>query len=101
MKRGVVLTLGVAGTGLLLALGLMSAGIFEIAARQTHLPPISTDGLASAQPRARYPGWPTRDNSKFNTLAAIKSPPIPAEPRKISSPIAGKFGDRRKTGRGS
>jgi L-cysteine S-thiosulfotransferase len=90
MKRDVVLTLGGAGTiGVLLALTLMSAGIFETSAQQTRLPPIATEGLASAQPRARYPGWPTRDNSKFNTLTAIKSPAIPAEPRKISSPIAG------------
>jgi sulfur-oxidizing protein SoxA len=90
MKWGPVLTAGVAGTiGLLLALGLMSGGVLETFAQQTRLPPIATEGFASAQPRIRYPGWPTRDNSKFNSLAAIKSPPIPVEPRKLSSPIVG------------
>src|SRR5439155_24241154 len=90
MKRHVVLILGVAGTiGLTVVLGLMLAGIFETSAQQAHLPPIATKGGASAQPRVQYPGWPTRDNSKFNTLAAIKSPPTPAEPRKLADRIVG------------
>src|SRR6266568_176276 len=90
MRRDVVLTVGVAGTmSLLLALALISAGVFETSAQQARLPPIAIEGFASAQPRARYPGWPTRDNSKFNNLTTIKSPAVPAEPLKISSPIAG------------
>jgi L-cysteine S-thiosulfotransferase len=90
MKRGTVLTLGVTGTvGLLLAVALMSAGILETKAQSTPLPPIATEGRASARPRVPYPGWPTRDNSRFNSLAAIRSPAIPAGPRKLSGPITG------------
>lgn len=51
--------------------------------------PLAIDGAATAQPWVRYRGWPTRDVKKFNTLAAIVSPPAPREPRKISAPIVG------------
>ncbi len=46
-------------------------------------------GDASVTPWKRYPGWPARDMSKFNTLANLASPPPPKEPRKISGPIEG------------
>jgi len=73
MKRDLVLIVSVVGAiGLLLALATIPGGISETSAQQPRLAPIATDGAASAQPWVRYPGWPTRDTSKFNTLAAIK-----------------------------
>src|SRR5215831_17181304 len=47
------------------------------------------DGPASARPWVRYGGWPTRDTSKFNSLAAMVSPPVPGGPRKIPTPLKG------------
>jgi L-cysteine S-thiosulfotransferase len=44
---------------------------------------------ASVQPWKRYSGWPTRDMSKFNTLAKLVSPPAPKEPRKLTEAITG------------
>ena len=44
---------------------------------------------ASPRPWKRYTGWPTRDMSKFNTLANLASPPAPKEPRKIEGEITG------------
>src|SRR4051794_5610832 len=90
MNRGLVLTLSVAGAmSALIALGLMPTGAFDSAAQPKRPAPIEIEGEASVRPWVRYPGWPRRDLSKFNTLAAIVSPPAPTEPRKISGPIAG------------
>jgi sulfur-oxidizing protein SoxA len=50
---------------------------------------LDTEGAAAARPWKRYPGWKTRDESKFNTLANLASPPPPKEPRKITTPIIG------------
>jgi sulfur-oxidizing protein SoxA len=44
---------------------------------------------ASPRPWRPYPGWPARDARKFNSLARLASPPAPAEPRKLSRPVAG------------
>jgi sulfur-oxidizing protein SoxA len=86
MKRDLALTIHVAGAlGLLLALATIPGG--ESSAQQPRPAPIAIDGAASAQPWVRYPGWPTRDTSKFNSLAAVKSPPAPAAPRKVTSPV--------------
>ena len=51
--------------------------------------PLSTDGPASARPWVRYPGWPTRDVTKFNTLASVVSPPAPRAPRQITAAVTG------------
>ena len=51
--------------------------------------PLWIDGAASARPWIRYPAWPTRDVSKFNTLAAVVSPLPPRAPRKIAAPVTG------------
>jgi len=51
--------------------------------------PLALDGPAAQTPWKRYAGWPTRDMSKFNTLANLASPPAPKEPRKVSGPITG------------
>jgi L-cysteine S-thiosulfotransferase len=52
-------------------------------------PPLALDGAAAARPWQRYPSWPTRDESRFNTLAHLASPPAPTAPRKISTPVGG------------
>jgi sulfur-oxidizing protein SoxA len=51
--------------------------------------PLELKGDASARPWKRYSGWPARNESKFNTLATLSSPPAPKEPRKITAPITG------------
>lgn len=63
-------------------------GLVASAAAQT-APPLATDGDAAARPWTRYPNWPPRDESKFNTLANIASPPAPTAPRKLTAPLAG------------
>src|SRR5437667_6219915 len=90
MKRGLLLTLSVAGAiGALLGLAIGPTGVFDSAAQPKLPAPIALDGDASLRPWVRYPSWPIRDAAKFNTLAAIVSPPAPAEPRKVVGPIAG------------
>ena len=44
--------------------------------------PLETKGDASARPWKRYPGWPARDESKWNTLDHVSSPPASKTPRK-------------------
>jgi L-cysteine S-thiosulfotransferase len=51
--------------------------------------PIETLEDAAARPWKRYQGWPARDESKFNTLAKLVSPPAPTQPRKLDVPLAG------------
>ena len=51
--------------------------------------PLALDGDAAGRPWRRYPAWPQRDSAKFNTLAALASPPAPTEPRKLARPITG------------
>src|SRR5690242_16824007 len=64
-------------------------GIDAASAQTKPLPPLDTKGDAAARPWHRYSGWPTRDYSKFNTLANLASPPAPKEPRKLDAPITG------------
>jgi len=58
--------------------------------------PLALDGPAAQTPWKRYAGWPTRDMSKFNTLANLASPPAPKEPRKLSGPITGDAANGQK-----
>ncbi len=51
--------------------------------------PLETKADASARPWKRYAGWPARDESKWNTLANVSSPPAPNTPRKLPGPITG------------
>src|ERR1043166_3165427 len=71
---------------LALAFGVRPA---TVVAQNTGAAPLATDGGAATQPWRRYPAWPQRDSAKFNTLAALASPPAPTEPRKLSGPIIG------------
>jgi sulfur-oxidizing protein SoxA len=51
--------------------------------------PLALHEAAAELPWKRYRDWPTRDMSKFNTLAKLASPPAPKAPRKLAGPIAG------------
>jgi len=80
MRRGAM------GTGAALAV-LAAAAAFGVGVAASGAEPakvpLDTKGEASARPWKRYPGWPTRDESRFNTLAKLASPPAPKEPRPL------------------
>jgi len=74
---------------------LLAVGVFLVAdqsranAQAKKEAPLELKGDASARPWKRYGGWPARDESKFNTLSNLASPPAPKAPRKLSGPITG------------
>jgi L-cysteine S-thiosulfotransferase len=89
MTRGEILASGA-------AVALIAAGAFVIAGEsgasaqaKNKEAPLETKGDASTRPWKRYPGWPTRDESKYNTLGNLATPPAPKQPRKITGPITG------------
>lgn len=86
MRSGLLHTIGLAGIAFV---GLAFSTGSETAAQSKPPVPLATDGDAAARPWKRYPGWPTRDESKFNTLANLASPAAPTAPRKLSGPLAG------------
>jgi sulfur-oxidizing protein SoxA len=63
-----------------------SSGAIAQAKREA---PLAIDGDASVRPWKRYGNWPSRDYSKYNSLARLATAPAPKEPRKITAPIAG------------
>ena len=88
MQRAGMMTAGTA------ALAAMVAGVITLApaAAQTKKEaPLVTTGDAAARPWKRYSGWPTRDESKWSTLAKVASPPPPKpeDVKKITGPITG------------
>ena len=78
-----------------MAVVLFSAGVFvsaggsDASAQAKKEAPLEINGDASARPWKRYAGWPIRDESKYNTLGNVATPPAPKQPRKIASPISG------------
>src|ERR1700724_2646486 len=84
MPRALFVALFVAGITLGLAAPPSNVGAQNISAA-----PLAVDGDASVRPWRRYHEWPQRDEAKFNTLAALASPPAPTQPRKLAGPIAG------------
>ena len=90
MNRGAMLA-GVAALGLMIggAVLLATAPVAKAQANQKALPALDTKDAAAARPWKRYSGWKTRDESKFNTLAHLASPPAPKEPRKLPAGITG------------
>src|ERR1700687_5488726 len=66
-----------------------SGGLIANAQTAKRAAPLELKGDASARPWKRYAGWPAREESKFNTLANLASPPAPKAPRKIAGPITG------------
>lgn len=91
MIRGGILASGVELVALV-AVGalVIAAGSNASAQSKKREAPLETKGDASVRPWKRYAGWPTRDESKFNTLATLASPPAPAPnvPRKMGGSIA-------------
>src|SRR4029078_8511503 len=87
MTRGGI----VAGTAAmtLLAGAVVLAGGPIASAQSKKEAPLVRKGDASERPWNRYAGWPTRDESKYNTLGNLATPPAPKQPRKITGPIAG------------
>ncbi len=88
MKRIVISAGGIAGALVLLAMSQLPPAAPGVAA-PAGLAPLALDGDASARPWLRYREWPARDSARFNTLAALASPPAPKEPRKIDGPVQG------------
>src|SRR5260221_14106916 len=90
MKRGGVL-LGAAAATAFFAVGafVVVAGSDASAQTKKKEAPLDIKGDASARPWKRYAGWPSRDESKWNTLARVSSPPTPKAPRKPSAPATG------------
>ena len=81
MTRGGILASSVA---------LIVAGVFGLAC-DAHAQakgkeaPLELKSDASVRPWKRYSGWPARDESKWNTLASLLSPPAPTALRKITA----------------
>ena len=67
----------------------VSAGGSGASAQANKQAPLEINGDASARPWKRYAGWPTREESKYNTLGNVATPPAPKQPRKLSDPITG------------
>jgi L-cysteine S-thiosulfotransferase len=90
MTSGGILTSSAAVIALIAAGAFVaSGGLIANAQTAKRAAPLELKGDASARPWKRYAGWPTRDESKFNTLANLASPPAPKAPRKIAGPITG------------
>jgi sulfur-oxidizing protein SoxA len=80
----------ITGAAAFIAAGAFIPAMMSLAHAQAKgVAPLETKGDAAARPWKRYDKWPTRDESKFNTLAHLASPPAPKEPRKLSGPITG------------
>jgi L-cysteine S-thiosulfotransferase len=88
MTRGGILASGTA-VALIIAGALIAGGQPGANAQAKKEAPLETMGDASARPWKRYAGWPARDESKWNTLANLASPPAPKSPRKLPGPITG------------
>ena len=95
MTRGGILVSGTA-IALFVAGALIVGGQPRANAQAKKEVPLETKGDASARPWKRYPGWPARDESKWNTLDHVSSPPAPKTPRKLASPITGDIANGAK-----
>jgi len=95
-KCSAAFSLGVAGLLAVVAGGVMVFPTDALAQAKKKEAPLVTTGAASVTPWKRYSDWPQRDESKFNTLAKLASPPAPKEPKKISGPINGDAANGQK-----
>ena len=82
MTRGGILASGAVALIVTGAFGLAADVQAQTAKRAAQLE-LKDD--ASARPWKRYNGWPARDESKWNTLANLASPPAPKVARKITA----------------
>ena len=87
MTRGGILA-GTAAIALLAGAAVLGIGPIASAQSKKEVP-LDTKGDASERPWKRYAGWPTRDESKYNTLGNLATPPAPKEPRKVAGAITG------------
>ena len=78
-----------AAAGLIAIVGGVTLFPMHAPAQAKKQAPLALDGAASVTPWKRYAGWPTRDESMFNTLAKLASPPAPKEARKVPDGITG------------
>jgi sulfur-oxidizing protein SoxA len=88
MTRGGILA-GGGAVALLMAAAFVVTGGSGANAQTKREAVLDAKGDASIRPWKRYPGWPARDYSKYNTLGKLASQPAPKEPRKITGPITG------------
>ncbi|HXX06639.1 MAG TPA: sulfur oxidation c-type cytochrome SoxA [Pseudolabrys sp.] len=89
MRRGTI-PAGAAAAALIgTAVIFLAAGPGANAQSTKREPPLEIKGDASERPWKRFAGWPARDESKYNTLGNLASPPAPKQPRKITKPITG------------
>ncbi len=94
MRRNAFLATGVGAAAIIAATAVfVGAGA---SAQPKGLAPLVTTGSAAPTPWKRYSDWPQRDESAFNTLAKLSSPPAPKEPRKLSGPITGDAANGQK-----
>jgi L-cysteine S-thiosulfotransferase len=87
MTRGGILA-GTAAIALLAGAVVLAGGPIASAQSKKEAP-LDLKGDASERPWKRYAGWPTRDESKYNTLGNLATPPAPTGPRKITAAISG------------
>jgi L-cysteine S-thiosulfotransferase len=88
MTRAGILASGAAAAALIAAsaFGLAADAHAQAMGKQA---PLELSGDASVRPWKRYDKWPARDESKWNTLGHVSSPPAPKEPRKLAGPVVG------------
>jgi sulfur-oxidizing protein SoxA len=89
MIRGGILASGAAAVLIVAGAFVMAAVSGADAQAKKRDAQLDIKGDASARPWKRYSGWPARDESKFNTLATLASPPAPKAPRKMTGAITG------------
>jgi sulfur-oxidizing protein SoxA len=93
-KRSAVVALAVAG---LIAVAGGVTLVPAVAPAQAKKPvPLALDGAASVTPWKRYSDWPKRDESMFNTLAKLASPPAPKSARKLPEGLTGNAANGEK-----
>jgi len=76
-----------ATAGAILAATLLTAPAAQAQAKKEA--PLELKADASVRPWKRYPRWPARDYSKYNTLGKLATAPAPKEPRKLAAPVTG------------
>src|ERR1700681_2342966 len=90
MTSGGILTSSAAVIALIAAGAIVaSGGLIANAQTAKRAAPLEIKGDASTRPWKRYAGWPTREESKFNTLANLASLPAPEAPRDAAGPLVG------------
>jgi len=87
MTRGGILA-GTAAIALLAGAVVLAGGPIASAQSKKEAP-LDLKGDASERPWKRYAGWPTRDESKYNTLGNLATPPAPTGSRKITAALSG------------